>query len=191
MTEKRNSRELLIETASKLFRIRGYYGVGLKDILNESGVPKGSLYHYFPNGKEELAIEAINHTRALVIKDIQAKLDEVADPIEAIQAHILQLSEIFSESDNLLGVPIGTIAAETYSTCEPIRIVCQSAFENWQSLYSKKLLEAGYSEKQSKELSIVINALIEGGIIYSQTSNSGEPLRVIASKIPLLLKKND
>jgi len=189
MTEKRNSRELLIETASKLFRIRGYYGVGLKDILSESGVPKGSLYHYFPYGKEELAIEAIDYTRSMIVKNIQATLDEVDDPIKAIQAHILQLSEIFSESNNLLGVPIGTIAAETYSTCEPIRIVCQSAFENWQSLFTKKLLESGYSEQQSKELSIVINALIEGGIIYSQTSNSGEPLRVIADKIPLLLVK--
>lgn len=189
MTEKRNSRELLIESASKLFRIRGYYGVGLKDILSESGVPKGSLYHYFPNGKEELAIEAINHTRCMVVNEIQAKFNEVDDPIEAIQSHILQLSEIFSETDNLLGVPIGTIAAETYSTCEPIRIVCQSTFENWQALFTKKLLESGYSGQQSKELSIVINALIEGGIIYSQTSNSGEPLRIIADKIPLLLMK--
>ncbi|HIW31956.1 MAG TPA: TetR/AcrR family transcriptional regulator [Candidatus Paenibacillus intestinavium] len=190
MTVKRNSRELLIETASKLFRIRGYYGVGLNDILNESGVPKGSLYHYFPNGKEELAIEAINHTKMIVFNGIQACFEKIEDPIEAIQTHILQLSEIFSEANNLLGVPIGTIAAETYSTCEPIRIVCQSVFENWQSLFTKKLFESGFSEKHAKELSIVINALIEGGIIYSQTSNSGEPLRVIAGKIPLLLIKN-
>lgn len=189
MVEKRTSRDLLIETASKLFRIRGYYGVGLKDILNESGVPKGSLYHYFPNGKEQLAIEAINHTKTMVFQAIQASFEKFEDPTEAIQAHILQLAEIFSESNNLLGVPIGTIAAETYSTCEPIRLVCQSVFENWQSLFSKKLIESGYSEQQSKELSIVINALIEGGIIYSQTSNSGEPLRIIAKKIPLLLKK--
>ena len=59
MSEKNNSKDVLIETASRLFRLSGYYGVGLKDILAESGIPKGSLYHYFPEGKEQLAIAAI------------------------------------------------------------------------------------------------------------------------------------
>jgi TetR/AcrR family transcriptional repressor of lmrAB and yxaGH operons len=51
----------------------------------------------------------------------------------------------------------------------------------------KKLHEAGYSEKRSKDLSIVINALIEGGILLALTAKSGEPLHAIAEQIPLLL----
>lgn len=187
MADKRSSKEVLIEVASRLFRIRGYYGVGLKDIIEESGIPKGSLYHYFPKGKEELAIEAINHTKEMVVGEIQREFDEIEDPIKAIQAHIYQLSEVFGENGNLLGLPIGTIAAETYTTSEPIRMACQEAVTDWQSIYVKKLHEAGYSEKRSKDLSIVINALIEGGILLALTAKSGEPLHAIAEQIPLLL----
>jgi TetR/AcrR family transcriptional repressor of lmrAB and yxaGH operons len=80
MAGKRNSRDILIEAASKLFRLRGYYGVGLNDIIEESGIPKGSLYHYFPKGKEELAIEAINHTKEMVLSDIQEVFERIEDP---------------------------------------------------------------------------------------------------------------
>ena len=50
-----NSRETLVRTASRLFRQKGYSGVGLTEILKEAGLPKGSLYYHFPGGKAELA----------------------------------------------------------------------------------------------------------------------------------------
>lgn len=188
MSVKNNSKEILIETASRLFRIRGYYGVGLNEIIEESGVPKGSLYHYFPKGKEQLAVEAINHTKQIVINEIQDLFESTEDPIKAFQAHLYHLSEIIVNSYHV-GFPIGTIAGETYSTSEPIRMACQLAFRDWQSLYVEKLLKSGYSEEQSLNLSIVINALTEGGILLSLTTKSGAPLQVIAEQIPLLLRK--
>ena len=134
-----------------------------------------------------MAIEAIIHTKEFVIDEIKRGFDEIEDPIKAIQSHIFHLSEVFGHSENLLGLPIGTIAAETYTTSEQIRMACQEAMEDWQSIYVKKLLEADFSEKRAKELSIVINALIEGGILLSLTAKNGEPLQTIAEQIPLLL----
>jgi len=188
MTTKNNSKDILIETASRLFRMRGYYGVGLKDIIEESGIPKGSLYHYFPNGKEQLAIEAINHTKDIVINEIQELFDAYEDPIEAFQTHLEHLSKIIVNSDNI-GFPIGTIAGETHSTNEPIRIACRLAFKEWQSIYTTKLLQSGYNKKQSTDLSLVINVMIEGAILISLTSKSNKPIQVIKSQIPLLLRK--
>ena len=39
---------------AELFAEKGYYGVGLKELLDSCGVPKGSFYYYFPNGKIDL-----------------------------------------------------------------------------------------------------------------------------------------
>ncbi|SDI50034.1 TetR/AcrR family transcriptional regulator [Desulfosporosinus hippei] len=189
MLNKNKSKDVLIKVASRLFRIRGYDGVGLNDIIEESGIPKGSLYHYFPKGKEQLAIEAINHTKEDVTSQIQEIFNRFADPTEAFQSHILELAENFMGNFDPLGMPIGTIAGEKYSTSEPIRIACQSAFESWQAVYITKLLASGYSEKQSKDLSIVINAMVEGGILLSLTTKTVKPLQVIAEQIPLFLLK--
>ncbi|WP_419962279.1 TetR/AcrR family transcriptional regulator [Psychrobacillus sp. BM2] len=189
MSAKNNSKDILIETASRLFRIRGYYGVGLKDIIEDSGIPKGSLYHYFPKGKEQLAIAAINHTKDIVINEIQELFDEIEDPIQVFQAHLEHLSEIIIKSDNM-GFPIGTIAGETHSTSEPIRMACQLAFEEWQAIYRKKLLQSGYDEKQATDLGITINLMIEGAILLSLTNKSNRPLEVAKKQIILLLSKD-
>lgn len=189
MTKKVSSKDMITEAASRLFRLRGYYGVGLNDIIEESGIPKGSLYYYFPGGKEELAVEAINHSKKSVVNEIKTVFDRIDNPVKAIQTHIYQLSQIFEEGADLSGLPIGTIAGEKHSTSEPIRVACQSAFKDWQAIYVEKLLGAGFNKKQSEDLSIIINALIEGGILLSLTENSGKPLQVIAEQIPLLVIK--
>lgn len=189
MYAKNNSKNLLIETASRLFRLRGYYGVGLKDILEESGIPKGSLYHYFPQGKEQLAIAAINHTREIVINDIQALFAEIEDPIIAFQTHLEHLSKIIISSDNI-GFPIGTIAGETHSTSEPIRLACQLAFQEWQAIYMQKLLQSGYDKERATNLGITVNLMIEGAILLSLTNKSNRPLEVAKQQITILLSKD-
>ena len=59
-------KESLIRTAMRLFRRQGYASTGLNQILAESGAPKGSLYHYFPGGKEELAVAAVTLAGSMV-----------------------------------------------------------------------------------------------------------------------------
>jgi TetR/AcrR family transcriptional repressor of lmrAB and yxaGH operons len=188
LTKKNNAKDELIETASRLFRLRGYHGVGLKEIIEESGTAKGSLYHYFPEGKEQLALAAIEHTKKFVSDKVREDLEMTADPAQAIRSHIHKLAGEFSR-ESIFGMPIGTIAGETHLTNEPIRLACQAVFNEWQTLYQEKLLSSGYSEKQAAEYALVLIALLEGGILLSITSKSGEPLSRIAEQIPLLIKK--
>src|SRR3546814_14245285 len=49
---------------AKLMSRRGYAGVGLNEIVEKSGAPKGSLYHHFPEGKEQLAVAALDWAAA-------------------------------------------------------------------------------------------------------------------------------
>lgn len=192
MTNKLNTKKVLVETASRLFRMRGYDGVGLNDILRESNIPKGSLYHYFPDGKEGLAVEAIRHTKSIVLHFIEEVFEQTADPVRAVQEHIYQLANVMKDEKEPIGFPIGAIAAEKHSTNEPIRLACQSAFEEWRDMYTAKFIHAGYSQKQAKDFGIIILAVIEGGILLSLTMKGEEPLRVIAEQLPVLLNgKNE
>lgn len=189
MSVKTKPKDLLIETASRLFKLRGYCGVGLNDIIVESGVPKGSLYYYFPGGKEQLAIAAIDYTKILVMEDINKVFSGAANLMDAFQAYVYQLSKVFGEGGDPLGSPIGTIAGETHTTSEPIRLACAATFKDWQSIYAEKFLSAGYSEKQATSLAITFHALTEGGILLALTMKSGKPLEAIAEQIPFLFIK--
>ena len=190
MSEKVKSKDVLIETASRLFKVRGYCGVGLNDIIEESGIPKGSLYYYFPKGKEQLAIAAIENTKKLVMEDIKHIFNKTSNLIDALQAYVYELSKVFGEGGDPIGSPIGTIAGEKHSTSEPIRLACEATFKSWQSIYMERFIEAGYAEQQATSLATVFHALTEGGILLALTTKSGKPLEAIAEQIPSLFIKN-
>ena len=56
------TKERILETSGELFRRQGYMGTGVKQIVEEAGAPFGSLYHFFPGGKEELGAETIRRS---------------------------------------------------------------------------------------------------------------------------------
>lgn len=44
-----------------LFREKGFDGASLADISESTGLGKSSLYHHFPNGKQEIALQVLGH----------------------------------------------------------------------------------------------------------------------------------
>src|ERR1700760_3586083 len=53
------TRDRILYASAELFRRQGYAGTGLKQIAAESGAPLGSIYHFFPGGKQALADEVL------------------------------------------------------------------------------------------------------------------------------------
>ncbi|MFJ9462249.1 TetR/AcrR family transcriptional regulator [Viridibacillus arvi] len=192
MTNKNQSRERILKAATRLFHLNGYHATGLNQIIKESGAPKGSLYHHFPNGKEQLAIEAIQTSASLIAAEIKEHLNTIADPIEAFQHHIDVIAKRFDnieDADSLTTVPFGLIASETALVNESMRIVCEDTYLCWEKLYKEKLLANGYSDEQATNISTTLNALIEGGVTLSLTQKYGGPLYRVGQMLPLLLKK--
>lgn len=186
--QKKSSKDKIIDTASRLFQTQGYHATGLNQITQESGAPKGSLYYYFPNGKEELTSVAVGRTADLVAIRIQEGLKDVEDPIEAIQQFIINLADQFENRETKQGLPVASVALETAHSSEIIRESCQEAYEKWHKIFAEKLIDAGYEQEKALELGLVINAMIEGAFIIVITKKDSEPLRQIAHYIPNILK---
>lgn len=189
MAGKLDSREKILQTASRLFQLQGYHATGLNQIIKESGSPKGSLYHYFPNGKEELAAEAVKYTSRFIEEKIQGFMEKTADPVEAIQLFIKEAASQFDQPENIKGIPVGLLASETALISEPLRKVCVQAFEKWEMIIAKKLIANGYEEEEAFKAGMLINSMIEGGIMLSLANKNKTPLLNIAETIPLLLQK--
>lgn len=188
MSEKENSKDKLIKTASRLFQLQGYHATGLNQITKESGAPKGSLYYYFPDGKEQLALESVQLTAAFVNEQIIDGLSKSSNAVEAIQNFILEMAERFHAEGCKGGVPIASIALETSLISEPLRKACQAAYGNFQQVFTQKLLQSGFEENRAIELGVVINSMIEGAFLLSFTMGNSKPLRLVAKQIPVLLK---
>lgn len=188
MKGKSETRDKILLTASRLFLRQGYHATGLSQIIKESGSPKGSLYYYFPNGKEELAIEAVKLTSDFVQQYINEHLDEIDDPVESLQAFIYRIAQGTIDLKEVIPYTVSLLSLETSLISEPIRENCKAAFEAWEKGFSAKLVKSGFDKKKADELGIIIQVMMEGALISALTKNDNTPLYHVAKYIPVLLK---
>ncbi|HEY7831953.1 MAG TPA: TetR/AcrR family transcriptional regulator [Ktedonobacterales bacterium] len=175
-----SAREQLIETASSLFEAQGYHATGLSQILAASGAPKGSLYHYFPGGKEELGAAAIAHAGAMIAERLGHSLATVNNPAEAIARFVENVAHHVETSGFSAGGPLMMLALETVNSSERLNRACRAAYGQIQDAFQAKLEGGGYGQPDARQLAAFVTCAIEGGIILSRTQHSGDPLRMVA-----------
>jgi len=185
---KRNTREEMIRATAKLLQTKGYVGTGMNDIIQQSGAPKGSIYYHFPQGKEQLAIEAVNWTRDTVTNFIKEKLALHKDPVQAIQHFIAESAERFEKDNYFFGVPITALVLETSSTSENLRKSCNEVFESWGKEFSNILKANGYDNEEAFEIGMIINSMIQGAFVLSLASKDSTALKAVSERIHLILK---
>ncbi|MNW34429.1 putative HTH-type transcriptional regulator YxaF [compost metagenome] len=188
--KKNSSKDLIIDTAARLFFSQGYHATGLNQILKESQAPKGSLYHYFPQGKEELAHECIHQTNLHIksrFEEFFAKYDNTAD---AIQAFIRSMADE-AESNGYTGfMPFSLWAAvETACVSPRLREASQAVFVDWQDIISESLHRDGFSDQQAEEIALLIISLMEGALIISLTRQDKTPLLTAAEFLVKVARK--
>src|ERR1700730_11714459 len=123
------SRERIVQAGAELFRRQGYAATGVKQIVTEARAPFGSLYHFFPGGKEQLGAEAIRTSGALYELLIPAVFDPAPDLVSAARAFFAGAAEHLRETGYADACPIATIALEVASSSEPMRVACADVFD--------------------------------------------------------------
>lgn len=182
-------REQVLQTTCDLLEKQGYHGTGLNEIVKESGAPKGSLYYYFPEGKEQITAEAVLHSGQATAERIRAGLASGSDAADAIYDFVVLVAGHVERSGFAAGSPLTAVAMETATTSERINLACREAYAMLQNAFKEKLLESGFSTSKVEELSAFITASIEGGIILSRTAHTADPLRLVARQLRILLKR--
>ncbi|URZ08482.1 TetR/AcrR family transcriptional regulator [Clostridium felsineum] len=187
MKQKNDSRERILIAAAELFQTKGFNATGLNEILKESGSPKGSLYYYFPKGKEELALEAIKLSTHNIKGNLKKDMLEYKNPIKAVQAVVNHIIEDLKRDGKPKDISLSLLSLETYSSSEVLKEACRTSFMELQQIYSNKLTQNGISEEDAAFLSMTILTLLEGSITVSLTQKNQEALFNLNKQIDLLL----
>jgi len=177
------AREKILQTASELMEKQGYHGTGLNEIIQKSGSPKGSLYYYFPEGKEQLASEAILRAGKIVSERFRDKTADEPNPAQAIHDFLYMIAKRMEETKFYTGSTITMIAMETVAESKRINKACQEGYAMLISAFKEKLLSGGMEESKANDMAEMIIAAVEGGIILSRTYQDANHLRRIADHI--------
>ena len=171
------TRERFLTAATQLFRRQGYSSTGLKQIVADGGAPLGSLYHFFPGGKQDLALQGIAHTAERYEQLLDRVFRQSADTGQAAVKWFNWAARALEESDFADGCPIGTVACEIASTDEPLRKASAAVFDSWRSRVAAQLVSNGVKPAQARRLAIFAVASLEGAIMLARVQRSTQPLR--------------
>jgi AcrR family transcriptional regulator len=177
-----DTKERIVNATAELFRRQGYTGTGLKQIVAEADAPFGSLYHFFPGGKEQLGDEVIRRAGHFYFQLFEAIFDAAPDIVTATSDFFDGAAETLRVTDYADACPIATVALEVASTNETLRQATSDVFESWVDAATRRVIEAGIPRRRARELAISLLASLEGAFVLSRAMRSTEPLEVAGAQ---------
>ena len=173
-----DTKERIIEASAELFRRQGYVGTGIKRIADTASAPFGSLYHFFPGGKEELAEAVIRSSGDFYLRLFEAIMGASPDVVTGIANFFLGAAETLRATDYADACPIAMVALEVASTNEQLRVATADVFESWLVGITTGFTAAGIAVDRARELAIEAVCALEGAFILSRATRSTTPVEV-------------
>jgi TetR/AcrR family transcriptional repressor of lmrAB and yxaGH operons len=173
-----NIRQTMIERTAVLLAKKGLQGASFSEILEASGAPRGSLYHHFPGGKDELVLAALEHAGRQAM-DVLDRLSgkparEVAEAFLALWRSVLARSE-FSAGCAIVAV---TVAAET----PDLRARAADILNGWREKLVTLFAASGIPKKKARAVATSLMAACEGAVILARAEQSFEPFDLVAAE---------
>ncbi|MFF4168601.1 TetR/AcrR family transcriptional regulator [Streptomyces sp. NPDC001744] len=186
-----STRDRIVVAASRLLQRQGYVGTGIKQIAQEAQATLGSVYHFFPGGKEAVAVAAIKHGAEEFATLLRETLESEEDPADAVTACARQLAVELRASGWTDGCPVTAAALETLGTDSEIQRACADALRGWEQLVRDKLLRCGFPSQDAREVAVTVISALEGAEVTAQVNRSEEPLWTTGRQLARLVRSYD
>jgi AcrR family transcriptional regulator len=181
-----DSRNRMIQSAALLFREHGYSGTGFRDVVEHSGAPRGSIYHHFPGGKEQLAADTVAWATAVIERRIERAVHK-GDPVVALGIFVDTWREVLEDSNFRAGCPVVAVSVEA-DAGSTATAAAAAAFARWQDLIARALLDAGVGRTDARRLATLVVAAVEGAILLCRARRDIRPLRDVHRALDATLR---
>ncbi|QLH26503.1 TetR/AcrR family transcriptional regulator [Streptomyces sp. Rer75] len=181
------SRERIVAGAADMISRRGLSATSIREMAKHAKAPLGSTYHYFPEGKQQLATEAVRYTGEWVARSLRKELE--AGPAAGLRAFLALWRKIVVESDFHAGCPVLAVAIEEPPADEipPALAAAAEVFEQWESLLADSLRAHGAEPERAAHLATLIVAAVEGTVAMCRAQRSTRPLDHTAEQLQALI----
>ena len=183
------TRDRIRDAGAQMFRRNGYTGTGVKQVAVAAGAQLGSLYHFFPGGKEQLVEEVIRTSGPLYGDLVYAILDPYEDLETAITDAFALAAQDLAASDYADACPIATIALEVASTNDHLRQATADVFTDWISHGAVLFVRHGLDKPTARRLTIAMIAALEGAFVLARALRDPEPLHAAGASVATAVRQ--
>jgi TetR/AcrR family transcriptional regulator, lmrAB and yxaGH operons repressor len=175
----RGVRDRMVAGAARLLAQRGLQATSFSSVLEATGAPRGSIYHHFPGGKDELVGAAIaatqQHALGLLDNQAGAAATSVAESFLGAWRTLLTYSD-FDAGCALVAV---TVAAES----DAMREQAASAFQAWQQKLAAALQAGGLTAADAEATATLLLAASEGAVVICRAERNIRPYDQVAAQL--------
>ncbi|MFD6396598.1 TetR/AcrR family transcriptional regulator [Nocardia sp. NPDC060249] len=190
-----STRDRLVTAVAELMRVHGYSAITVKQITAAAEAPMGSLYHHFPQGKVQIAAEALRSTGAAYIQLLPLLMDPHEDLRVAVPAAFDDAARTLEESGWMNMCPVGTVAGEIADSEPVLREVAAEVVRDWIDHGTGYFVERGVGAHAARELILAMLSALEGAFVLGRTLRSSEPLRAagraMAARVQVVLAERE
>jgi TetR/AcrR family transcriptional repressor of lmrAB and yxaGH operons len=170
----RDGRERLLNGARRLLAEKGYAGMELRDVAERGQAPRGSIYHHFPGGKRQLAVEAAELEGVEIRNAIERSLEE-----RGLAATLTAFGEMFrrrvKDHPERLGCPVAA-AALARPEDPALAAAATAAFQSWEAPIAAALRDEGVGEEAAATFAGLVVSTIEGALVRARAAADHAPL---------------
>jgi AcrR family transcriptional regulator len=165
----------MINAAIGLLQHRGLAAMSFTDVLAESGAARGAIYHHFPGGKQQLALEAARRNA----EDVRGHLRALParTPREVVEMFLGSVRPVVQASAEGGGCAIAAVTIDGGAAIADqgdLRAVAAEAFDHWTGELTGKLAQAGMSSTQAADLATLMIVTLEGAHVLCRAAGSIE-----------------
>lgn len=184
-----STRTKMLIAAAEVMRERGAAGVTIDEVLTRSGAPRGSVYHHFPDGRNQILREALRFAGEAITKEI----DEAATKggMHLVRSFVTFWEELLVESGFAAGCPVVAAAIGSAHDEPQLTTVAGSIFGHWRDALTRAFVSDGFGESDAASLAITCIAALEGAVVLCRSTRSVDPLRDVAQQVEFLVRSRD
>jgi AcrR family transcriptional regulator len=175
------TRQRMIASAALLVRERGARATSIDDVLRHAGAPRGSVYHHFPGGREELLREATRFAGDVVARRLSRAAGE--DPLAAFDAFLGRYRDDLLANGFRPGCPVMAVAVEDGG----VQAEAGAVFRTWTAALADAFGAGGVPSERAEALAVLAVSAAEGALALSRAQRDVAPLDHVRTELRALL----
>ncbi|MBN4085318.1 TetR family transcriptional regulator C-terminal domain-containing protein [Flavobacteriaceae bacterium AH-315-B10] len=181
-------KENILDIGVELLNKKGYNGIGIKEVLDEAQIPKGSFYHYFKS-KEDFGLQVVKRYSDSTLTFLKFHLeDKSISPKERLLQFFDEMQKIYINKECKEGCLLGNSATELADVNVRFASLLQKEFLEYEEAFEKciqQAIEQGEinSDKSAKKIAGFILNSFEGAVLRMKVVKSVEPIEILSEFI--------
>ena len=175
----RGVRERMVASAVNLLARRGLQATSFSEVLEHSGAPRGSVYHHFPGGKDQMIGSALDAAGGVAIELLDRKAGMPAEEIATWFLHIWREVLIRGKFEAGCAVLAVAVAADSPELVDHTARV----FRSWRRRLAELLEQGGLRAQDAQRFAAVLVASSEGAVVLARAEQSLEPFDLVAEQL--------